>query len=321
MVKTTMALSPILQLRLGVEGSVSRIKSTDSGQHNRKQSSIHALVTWLFWQNDNFIANLNLAGRGEYYSDIGNVFLPRTGINFILKNWRFFLSAGYNFRVPTLNELHWEPGGDPNLRPEKSTALESGIAYKWQSHINGEVTISLYHLKLSEMIRWSPTPSGIWRPQNLDKVSSNGLELHAAFDLMGEHLKAQFNYKYGISILKETDAQGAEIEGNRLPYLPSTEVKASLEGRHVGVRIGAEADYMSFRYTTLANLKDQILASVTVYNLFVDYEIGWPIFSIIIYGRLNNLFKKEVQFINNYPLPLQPWKVGLQFELHDEFFN
>jgi outer membrane cobalamin receptor len=320
MFKTTMALSPIWQLRLGVEGSASRIQSTDSGNHNRKRSSLYVLTTWLFWQNENFIANLNLAGRGEYYSDIGTVFLPRTGINFILKNWRFFLSAGYNFRIPSLNELYWEPGGDPNLRPEKSSAFETGIDYNWNGLINGEVTVSLYHLNLSEMIRWSPTQSGIWRPQNLDKVSSNGVELRVSFDLMEEHLRGQFNYKYGLSTLDETTSKGAEIEGNRLPYLPSTELKASLHARHVDARIGVEADYMSFRYTTLANLRDQILSSVTVYNLFADYEIGWQIFTIIIYGRLNNIFKKEVQYINNYPLPVQPWKIGVQFELRDDFF-
>ena len=315
LLKTIITLNPAIQLHTGIDASSSRIKSSDTGYHDRQQSSMYFLVTWLLWQKENNMLNLSLAAREEFYSGMGSVFLPRTGINIILNDWRFFISAGQNFRVPTLNELYWQPGGDPNLQSEKSIAYECGTGYSWRGVINGEMNLSLYYMNLHKMIRWYPTDTGLWRPKNLDKVVSKGIEIQIKFNLLQELVKANIDYKYGLSKLLETTAIDREIVGNRLAYQPSTKLNLGIEIIYNKIRLGLEADYMSFRYTTLANLNDQILPSATVYDLSIDYTFDWRLIKVMIYGKINNLFQKEYQYIANYPLPLQPWKLGFQVEL------
>jgi iron complex outermembrane receptor protein len=321
LMKSTLILSPNIQLRTGIDAAITRIKSSDAGDHDRQQSSLHALLTWLFWQKKNTLFNFSLAGRGEYYSGIGTIFLPRAGINFIIKDWQLFISSGYNFRVPTLNELYWQPGGDPNLKPEKSMAYEAGAGYSWKGVLKGKINLSFYYTNLDEMIRWYPTNTGLWRPKNLDRVVSKGMEVLLKFDLIPELAKASIDYKYGLSKLVGTTTVDQELVGNRLAYQPSTEVKAMIDVNFNDIRIGAGVDYMSFRYTTLANLNDQILPSATVYHLFIDYTLSWQLLKVMVYGKINNLFQKEYQYINQYPLPLQPWKVGLRFELSGDKFS
>jgi len=312
MLKMNMLLNPSLRIYTGLDAQNSKIRSNEAGNHQRKQLSGHALFSWIFCQKDNLVMTLNAAVRGEYYSDFGNVVIPRGGMNIILNDWRVFVSTGGNYRAPTLNELYWNPGGDPELKPEQSTSIESGINY---SRDSWAFKISLYYLTLKNMIRWYPAQSGLWRPENLDVVRTKGIEIQLKTILFQKVLEGKINYKYGLAILEETSQADTEIIGNRLPYVPATEINMHIAANLNNFKLGLEIDYMTFRYTTIGNLNDQYLPSVAVCNMYADYSQQWQWIKVILYARLNNIFKQEYQLINNYPLPLQIWRIGIRFEL------
>jgi iron complex outermembrane receptor protein len=308
-------LNASLHLYGGLQAHSNSIKSSEAGKHARQQIAAHTLLNWIFWQKDSHLATLSVAARNEWYSNYGSIFLPRSGINIILNDWRFFVSAGMNYRVPTLNELFWDPGGNPELNAEHSTALESGINYSWDAYGFWEFKFSFYYITLKEMIRWHPTQSGIWRPENLDVVSSKGLEIQTKFKIIQDRLQGTINYKYGLSILEETSELNKATQGNRLPYLPATEINTHIMGNWYDFRLGLEIEYLSYRYITIANLNYQYLPAVTLFNIYADYQYDWHSSTIIIYTRLNNIFKNDYQIINNYPLPLWEWKIGMQFDI------
>ena len=119
-------LAPGVWLYSGIDWIASNLSSSETGEHSRHRFSIYALGNWQIWDTGSASAFVNFALREEIYSDFGIIFLPRGGVDFHFGGWRLYASAGRNFRAPTMNELYWQPGGNPALDPESSTGFETG---------------------------------------------------------------------------------------------------------------------------------------------------------------------------------------------------
>ncbi|MDZ7776138.1 MAG: TonB-dependent receptor [Bacteroidales bacterium] len=84
-----------------------------------------------------------------------------------------------NYRLPTLNDLYWQPGGDPELLPERGFTLETGLKYLSQKRNgwHGGAEITWFRNDISNWIAWQP--DGImsyWTPKNITEVLSQGIE-------------------------------------------------------------------------------------------------------------------------------------------------
>jgi iron complex outermembrane receptor protein len=86
-------------------------------------------------------------------------------------------SIARNSHTPTLNDLYFIPGGNPNLRSENGIQTEIGCTKEFlvcQIHLR--TGISLFHSGIKDWIVWLPTFQGYWEPMNVEKVVSKGLE-------------------------------------------------------------------------------------------------------------------------------------------------
>lgn len=89
------------------------------------------------------------------------------------------LAVARIFRLPTLNERFWEPGGNSDLRPERGQQVEWLVAYRPSS---GRLfaRVVLFGSRISDRIVWRPAFAGtqrrIWTPDNVARVSGRGLE-------------------------------------------------------------------------------------------------------------------------------------------------
>ena len=93
-------------------------------------------------------------------------------------------SNGYNHRTPTLNDLYWNPGGNPDLKDETGFSYDVSLSsnsaiglFKFDSEI------TYYRMDVKNWIMWVPKGNGyIWEPVNFSDVVSQGIE----FDLKVE---------------------------------------------------------------------------------------------------------------------------------------
>jgi iron complex outermembrane receptor protein len=151
-----------------IEGKQDKIKSTDVGDHERFMQSFATEVSIPVLNKFRVSPAFRFDRTGS--SDIHNNQSMRIAYNG-LKDSKIEYIIRTGFRNPTFNDLYWNPGGNPDLKPEKS--WDHSLKYK--HYLNNEPTNNIY-LNISDnhaidLIQWAPTDETfmVWQPQNIAK--------------------------------------------------------------------------------------------------------------------------------------------------------
>ncbi len=81
----------------------------------------------------------------------------------LLPSDRLYLktSVSSNHHFPTLNDLYFQPGGNPNLRPEGSLSQELGLVFNRKGGAGGfSMDVTGYHARVNDWIIWLPSFKG-----------------------------------------------------------------------------------------------------------------------------------------------------------------
>ena len=171
--------------------------------------------------------NLNLMLRQEWMDGQRLPFIPYFGMDLRLIEGVDLLLKGNiarNYHLPTLNDLYWQPGGNPDLLPEEGYTVEGGIAYQqaFSGHLL-KTELSLYRSQIDNWIIWIPSYRGYWEPRNIRSVLSKGLE----YNIQLQGYISEFNYRlsatYGYtSAVNQGDPLiwSDESYGKQLVYIP-----------------------------------------------------------------------------------------------------
>ncbi|NJO54105.1 MAG: TonB-dependent receptor [Bacteroidales bacterium] len=79
--------------------------------------------------------------------------------------WRFWEGKGHrlsvsaslsqSYRIPNLNAMYWQPGGNPDIRSERALNYETGLQYKLsKARFSLESSLSAYQMQVSDWILW-----------------------------------------------------------------------------------------------------------------------------------------------------------------------
>ncbi|HSL86965.1 MAG TPA: TonB-dependent receptor, partial [Bacteroidales bacterium] len=103
------------------------------------------------------------------------------GFTFNLRNEnRNMMKASYsrNSRFPSLNDLYWIPGGNPDLENENAHALELTWEGKRKllSRLSFNSDMTLFGNSITNMIKWAPGDFSYWEPSNIGQVNTSGIE-------------------------------------------------------------------------------------------------------------------------------------------------
>lgn len=176
-----------------------------------------------------------LSGRKEVTETYESPFLFSVSAAYEVTDfYHLKLNASKNFRIPTYNDLFWRTGGNPDLKPEESHQVEIGQNLFFE-HV--ELGVTGYLMRISDLLRWVPDASGLWRPVNTTDVANYGLEATAATDYtIGAH---QFNFNGTYAYTKSRDNR---LE-RELIYVPNHKATASL-----GYAVGRFSMYYQHLY-------------------------------------------------------------------------
>ena len=265
--------------------------------------------------------------RYDYFSNISekNVITGKLGINIKpISKTEFNLksSIGNNFSAPTFNELYWKDLGNKDLRPEKSVSFDAGLYYKFNAIGINEFEASYFNIITTDRIIWTPVSGTIWKPVNVGKVKSEGIDLSLRSDFsFSKRFNAgtSVNYTYSNALKKNSDFENDPTYNKQLIYLPKEMVKASIMMNYLTT--SKLLNYVSFnlfysfstkRYTNFENTQ-----FAPRYD-FIDGNIGFGfrIDKVKIGTKfiVNNILNENYSVIPGYPMPLRNYKFEISFK-------
>jgi len=256
--------------------------------------------------------NLNLITTG---TRIGGKFTPPVpflGMDLrLLRDTDLVMKASVSrvYQHPTLNDLYWQPGGNPGLRPEQGTTVEAGLVYG--TRIWGQELVSgltAYHSEIRDWILWLPTFKGYWEPRNIREVLSTGFELDLSLNGRSGRFAYRFsgNYAFTRSINNgERQSAGDASPGKQLVYVP-------LHSGNALARISFGAWFLTYqfnaygeRYTTTSNdpSRRDRLYPYYMNDLAVGGRVALKAFVLEAELKAYNLFDESYHSVLYRPMP------------------
>ncbi|MGL4492413.1 MAG: TonB-dependent receptor plug domain-containing protein [Tannerellaceae bacterium] len=226
-------------------------------------------------------------------------------------------SAAYNYHYPSMNDLYWNPGGNPNLKPEQGMSYDVSLAYTQRfNHLGIKANASYYRMNIENWIVWLPTESYFWAPQNIYKVLSHGFEFSAegAFNIGKVSNLLLFNLGYTLSLNKSNPNDPYDKTYNKqLPYIPKLKTNAKYKGEYRNFFVGYTISYTGVRYTTTDH--SYKTNPYTIHDAEAGYRFKIHKVNVTAKLRVDNLFNAYYESTQYYPMPLRSFSGSLLIHL------
>ena len=226
-------------------------------------------------------------------------------------------SVSRNFRFPTLNDLYFLPGGNPDLKKESGWTYDAGISFAVGKEgiytLSGSAT--WFESFIKDWIIWLPTTKGFFSPDNIKDVHAYGIELKGDLDMALSkdwRLALTGNASWTPSINQgEPRTPADQSVGKQLPYVP--EYSSSVTGRLTWRTWSflykwcyySERFTMSSNDITLTGKLPQYFMS----NITLEKRHAAPWADLSFKAAVNNLFNEEYLSVLSRPMP------GINFEV------
>jgi len=271
-----------------------------------------------FWNR----LNLNLMLRQELIDGVFVPLIPFLGFDFkILKQHDLLFKGNIarNYHAPTLNDLYWQPGGNPDLLPENGFSFELGVEYQFvKDDFKLKSELTAYRSDINNWIIWIPSFRGYWEPMNIKRVLSQGIE--ATIDLnwkIGKvGIRVLGNYAYtSAKNYGDVLTWGDESYGKQLVYIPLHSGNAMLQLAYRGFHITYQNNSYSERFTTSSNdvTRRDWLYPYFMNDLFVGKDFNFKKIDMSIEFKIYNLFNETYHSILYRPMPKQNYLLQVVF--------
>ena len=227
-------------------------------------------------------------------------------------------SVTRNLRFPTLNDLYFQPGGNPDLKSEKGYTWDGGIEWAVRKRwFDFSADFTAYNSHIRDWILWLPTARGFWTPVNVNKVHSYGVELREKLALRfgkGWTLDLNANWSWTPSInYGDKKSWSDESIGKQLPYIPrySSNVVGRLGWR--GFSFVYKYVYYSERFTTTSNDTDVItrLGSYYMSDIILEKLFRFGFGDLSVKFCVYNLYDEAYVSVLSRPMPGRNYGVAL----------
>lgn len=225
-------------------------------------------------------------------------------------------SVSRNYRFPTLNDLYFLPGGNPDLKNEHGFSYDAGMSFETGKKdvysISGSAT--WFDSYIDDWIIWLPTTKGFFSPRNVKKVHAYGVELKGGVSIQPIkewYLDLNGSYSWTPSVNDgEKMSPADQSVGKQLPYVPKH--SASLTGR-LSWRTWSflyKWAYYSERFTMSSNdyTLTGHLPKYFMSNISLEKGLNFRPMDIQLKLAVNNLFNEEYLSVLSRPMP------GINFE-------
>ena len=236
-------------------------------------------------------------------------------------------SFSKNYKFPSLNDLYFLPGGNPDLKSENGFTYDFGINYNvsFSKRVSLNFSANWFDSKIKDWIIWLPTTKGFFSPRNVKTVHAYGTETNADLDIaFGRNwllaLEGSFSWTPSINQGEKMSPADQSV-GKQLPYVPRYSASATGRLHWKTWSFLYKWCYYSERYTMSSNdfTLTGHLPKYFMSNVTLEKNLFFKAIDIQLKLTVNNLFNEDYLSVLSRPMP------GINYEFFigftPKFFN
>lgn len=222
-------------------------------------------------------------------------------------------SLSRNYRIPTLNDLVWRPGGNPDLNPEKGTSWEAGVSWdKPGAHARWTGSVTGYLRRVEDWIMWLPPVREVrdyWSPVNIARVNSKGIETRMTWSGRAGQLSAGLDAGLDLTWSRFAgDIPDLGItSGDQMLYVP-------VENLMAGLRLGWRQFSLVYRHNCFGaspGINEKVQgANIGMANL--GYRRQKAKVDLSVFLQVDNVWNVPYRYIERRPMPGRGVQAGVR---------
>jgi iron complex outermembrane receptor protein len=242
-----------------------------------------------------------------------------TGIDIRPVNSReYYLRINFtrNSKIPSLNDLYWSPGGNPDLKNEYSYSEE--VSWQMKGNISGSVDwdteLTLFSNDIKDMIQWGPTQFSYWSPSNIARVKTSGLETGINLFIKANKFTVKFNGHYTLTSAHAIRLGSIDsVSGKQLIYVPQNMFNAGIRLNFRNLYSSWITSFTGRRYITPDNM--QYMPAYIINNFVAGVVIKSGRNCLDLNFKIDNIFGVNYQAISYYPMPGRAYVFSISYQL------
>ncbi len=232
------------------------------------------------------------------------------------KNYLVKVNFSKNSRIPSMNEMYWMPGGNPDLKNE--TSYTSEATGEWSGSLNKSSRLSgsftYFRNHVYNLIQWHPGEFSWWEADNVDEMTTSGLESNVGFVYNNREFEARLNAGYTYTRASGShDLNGTDVlAGKQIIYVPVNQLNSVVKVSWRQMYSTIITNYASRRYLTPDN--SQYLPDYTVTDMNIGIRLVKRNITYDLNLLIENLFNANYQSIAYYPMPGRAFLFSVLFQ-------
>jgi vitamin B12 transporter len=255
--------------------------------------------------------SLQLSARQELVDGEFIPLPPSLAINKDLgKYWSINAKVSRNYRLPTLNDRFWQPGGNPDLLPEFGWSQEMSANFDYKKeHFKIKTSVTGFNRTIKNWIFWSVEPGQFfWSPRNITSVWSRGAE--ARLNLSYQIKDIQLKWNSGYHLTHSTNQVALTLpriaEGQQLFYTPIHQAHSTFSVEYKGFLAAYNHHLTSETLGINGDLEAFDLGQVRL-----QYNFEWQKFKGNILFNINNCWNADYYVVEYRPMAGRHFQLSL----------
>lgn len=213
----------------------------------------------------------------------------------------FRLEYSERLRLPDFNELFWQPGGNPLLRPERSRGVHFTAEGRLPA-VQATWKAECFYTAVRDWIQWLPGPDMIWSPVNYREVHTGGVEgaLFHVRRLRRAVLEANLRYQWNRAV---GNAREPGREAFFMVYTPAHRVSGGMNWRRGPLSVWLSGRWVGERYTDEANSRHMTLPAFFLGDAGMNWTSEGRSLNWSLGMRVENFMDTRYELVRAYALP------------------
>lgn len=241
---------------------------------------------------------------------------PSIGVDYqIIPHLAIKAKISRNFRIPTLNDRFWTPGGNEDLKAERGWSEELSLVFKLKKeNYTLDLSLTAFNRIIDNWILWSLKPGdSFWSANNITKVWSRGLEPRFSYNWF--KAKVRFRFDLGYDWIRSTNQVALQApriaEGTQLIYTPKHQASGKVTLMYKNTQLSYQ-----HQYTDSTQGVNEVIDAFHTGNLRLQYHMHFNQSRPSVFLSILNIWDQRYFVIERRPMPGRNWQVGLRFHFN-----